>query len=362
MIYNDVDVKWMKRAIRLALLGKGSTSPNPLVGAVIINKFGNLIGEGFHQKSGMPHAEAMAFNNLREDPINGSLYVNLEPCCHTGKTPPCANRIIEAGIKKVYIAIKDPDKRVSGKGIELLKRAGIEVHLGLCAKESLRINKSFIYRCLTSKSYGVLKWAMSIDGRIGLANGKSKWISNDISRSNVHKLRADFDAIIIGGNTLRKDNPILTTRGIKEVEPLRVIFTKSLNLPKEANLWNCKIAKTLIVYDKSNVTKTNLENIPSSVEIVGVSSDNPRNLSELLAKKGYNKILWECGPKLATSAIKNSCIQETISYIAPKILGGFNSMNPIADLGFEDMQDVIKLEQFEINKFKDDLFLRNFLL
>ena len=178
--------KWMKRAIYLASLGKNSTSPNPKVGAVILDKNGNLISEGFHYKSGMLHAEAMAFNNLKKDARGGTMYVNLEPCCHHGKTPPCVEKVIYSGIKKVFISIEDPDKRVSGQGIKLLKEAGIQVHLGLCKKESLDLNKDFIHRNITKKAFGVLKWAMSIDGRIALKNGKSKWITNDESRSLVH--------------------------------------------------------------------------------------------------------------------------------------------------------------------------------
>ena len=165
---NVIHTRWMKRAIFLASLGKNNTSPNPMVGAVILDKKGNLISEGFHFKAGMPHAEAMAFNNLKKDAKGGSMYVNLEPCCHQGKTPPCVDKVISSGIRKIFISIQDPDKRVSGKGIKLLKEAGIQVHLGLCKKESLDLNKAFIHRNITEKSYGVLKWAMSIDGRIGL--------------------------------------------------------------------------------------------------------------------------------------------------------------------------------------------------
>ena len=147
----------MIRAIRLASLGRGLTSPNPMVGAVILDNKGKLISEGFHQKAGMPHAEAMAFNNLKREPIGGTMYVNLEPCCHKGKTPPCADRIISSGIKKVFVSIKDPDYRVAGRGIQLLKKAGIEVNLGLCEDQALELNKSFIHKNLNNYSYGVLK-------------------------------------------------------------------------------------------------------------------------------------------------------------------------------------------------------------
>ena len=176
---NVSHTKWMKRAIFLASLGKNTTSPNPRVGAVILDKNGKLISEGFHFKAGMPHAEAMAFNNLKKDAKGGSIYVNLEPCCHQGKTPPCVDKVISSGIKRAYISIEDPDKRVSGKVIKLLKESGIQVHLGLCKKESLDLNKAFIHRNITKKAFGVLKWAMSIDGRIALKNGKSKWITTE---------------------------------------------------------------------------------------------------------------------------------------------------------------------------------------
>ncbi len=351
--------KWMKRAIFLASLGKNTTSPNPRVGAVILDKNGNLISEGFHHKAGTHHAEAMAFNNLKKDARGGIIYVNLEPCCHQGKTPPCVDKIISSGISKVYISIKDPDKRVSGQGIKLLKEAGIQVHLGLCKKESLELNKAFIHRNITKKSFGVLKWAMSIDGRIGLKNGKSKWITNEESRSIVHSLRAEFDAIIIGGNTLRKDNPLLTTRGRRNPEPLRVVFTKSLDLPSKSNLWDCNKAKTIVIYDSSTANESFLTRIPKSVEVEKVSSDNPELISKILANRGCNKVLWECGPRLATAAIKSKCIQEIITFIAPKILGGENSMNPFGDFDFQEMHEIIKISKLDVSLIGDDICLKS---
>tara|TARA_Y100001978_G_scaffold189248_1_gene191362 strand:+ start:1089 stop:2195 length:1107 start_codon:yes stop_codon:yes gene_type:complete len=353
--------KWMKRAINLASLGKGFTSPNPLVGAVILDKTGKLISEGYHQKTGMPHAEAMAFDNLKADPFGGTIYINLEPCCHHGKTPPCVDKIISSGVSRAFISIKDPDKRVAGKGIQMLKNAGIEVNLGLCADESLQLNKSFIYKNLEGCSYGVLKWAMSLDGRLGLKNGKSKWITNEISRSMVHKLRSEFDAIVVGGNTLRIDNPLLTTRGIKKKEPLRVVFTRTLNVPIKSNLWDTKVSKTLVVYDSSSANEEYLKRIPKNVEIEKVSSDNPKLISKILAERGCNKILWECGPKLATAAVQANCIQEFITFLAPKILGGEYAMTPFSDFKFSSMEEIMKLDIQEINYYNDDIFLKSIL-
>jgi len=356
---NVIHEKWMKRAINLASLGKNTTSPNPRVGAVILDKNGSLISEGFHFMAGMPHAEAMAFNNLNKDAKGGTMYVNLEPCCHQGKTPPCVDKVISSGLKKVYISIEDPDKRVSGKGIKLLKEAGIQVHLGLCKKESLDLNKAFIHRNITKKAFGVLKWAMSIDGRIALKNGKSKWITSEESRSQVHSFRAEFDAIIIGGNTLRKDNPLLTTRGLKNPEPLRVVFTKSLDLPSKSNLWDCNKAKTLVIYDSSTANVNNLKRIPKYVEVEKVSSDNPELISKILARRGCNKVLWECGPKLATAAIQSNCIQEIITFIAPKILGGENSMNPFDDFEFRKMSEIIKLNYSQVSLIGNDICIKS---
>ncbi len=358
---NGSNTQWMKRAIFLASLGKNTTSPNPKVGAVILDKNGHLIAEGFHFKAGMPHAEAMAFNNLKKDAKGGTMYVNLEPCCHHGKTPPCVDKVISSGIKKVYISIEDPDERVAGQGIKILKEAGIEVHLGLCKKESLDLNKAFIYRNITRKSYGILKWAMSIDGRIALKNGKSKWISNEESRALVHSFRAEFDAIIIGGNTLRRDNPLLTTRGFKNPEPLRVVFTKSLDLPSKSNLWDCNKARTLVIYDSSTANESYLKRIPKCVEVEKVSSDNPVLISKILAKRGCNKVLWECGPRLATAAIRSNCIQEIITFIAPKILGGENSMNPFGDFEFEEMDEIIKLSDSQISFIGNDMCVKSLL-
>ena len=358
---NFIHKKWMIRAIRLASLGRGFTSPNPMVGAVILDKKGKLISEGFHQRSGMPHAEAMAFNNLKDDPTGGTLYVNLEPCCHRGKTPPCVDKIISSGIKRVFISIKDPDLRVSGKGIRLLKSAGIEVNLGLCENEALELNKAFIYRNLNGISYGVLKWAMSLDGRLGLKNGKSKWITTERSRSLVHKLRAEFDAIIIGGNTLRKDNPLLTTRGFRKIEPLRVVFTRTLDLPLEAKLWDTELSNTLVIYDSSKANERNLKRIPKNVEIEKVSSDDPKLILKILAEKGCNNVLWECGPELATAAVNSGCIQEFITFLAPKLIGGKNGMNPFSDFGFKSMNEVITLNLQEIKPLGRDIYLRSLM-
>ncbi len=355
----DINIKWMKRAINLASLAMGMTSPNPMVGAVILNKSGHIVSEGFHQKSGMIHAEVMALDNASSDFEGGSLYVSLEPCSHHGKTPPCTDRIISSGLKNIFIAMQDPDPRVSGKGIKILKNAGLNVHVGICEDESRSLNKAYIQRIVNGMSYGVLKWAMSIDGRLGLKNGKSKWVSNQYSRSEVHSIRSHFDAIIVGGNTLRKDNPLLTSRGKKKQEPLRVVFTRTLNLPERSNFWNPKLSKSLVIYDGTNANENYLERIPSWVEIEKVDSDDPINISFALARRGINNALWECGPNLATAALKNGCIQELMTFISPKILGGVNCMSPFSDFQFTEMNDAIALYFRNLSLFDGDLLIKS---
>jgi len=200
---------------------------------------------------------------------------------------------------------------------------------------------------------------MSIDGRIALKNGKSKWITNAESRSLVHSFRAEFDAIIIGGNTLRRDNPLLTTRGSRKPEPLRVVFTKSLDLPSKSNLWDCNKAKTLVIYDSSTANENYLKRIPKCVEVEKVSSDNPELISKILAKRGCNKVLWECGPRLATAAIQSNCIQEIITFIAPKNLGGENSMNPFGDFKFKEMNEIFKLNYPQFSLIGNDICVKS---
>jgi len=200
---------------------------------------------------------------------------------------------------------------------------------------------------------------MSIDGRVALKNGKSKWITSDESRSLVHSFRAEFDAIIIGGNTLRRDNPLLTTRGAKNPEPLRVVFTKSLDLPSKFNLWDCSKAKTLVIYDSSSANESYLSRIPKCVEGEKVPTDNPDLISKILAKKGCNKVLWECGPRLATAAIQSNCVQELITFIAPKILGGENSMNPFGDFEFKEMNEIIKLSDSQFSLIGNDICVKS---
>ncbi len=346
-------VPWMRRVIRLALLADGQTSPNPLVGAVILDSNNRIVGEGFHSFAGNPHAEIEALSQAGPLAKGGTLLVNLEPCCHDGRTPPCTEAILKSGVSRVVVAMNDPDPRVSGKGIDLLKKAGVEVITGVLEDEAAFLNRAFIFRNKTGRPWGILKWAMSFDGRIGLPNGASKWISQKSSRERVHALRAKCDAVIVGGETVRIDNPLLTSRGINKVEPLRVVLSSSLKLPINAQLWNTENAKTLICYGPESDVGL-LKKLPNGPEKVLLDQSSPSKLLELLAQKGCNKVLWECGSSLATSAIIENCVQEIVCFVAPKLLGGVSAMTPLGDFGFTSLEHVIPVKKVSTYKNGND--------
>ncbi len=348
------DRYWMLRALQLASLADGNTSPNPMVGAVVLDKQGSLVGEGFHSRAGEPHAEVLALRQAKEKSIGGTLIVTLEPCCHKGLTPPCTEAILAAEIIRVVIAINDPDPRVAGSGVAKLREAGIEVITGVLAAEAAHQNRSFLHRVRYGRPWGILKWAMSLDGRTALKNGESKWISSDQSRDWVHQLRGNCDAVVIGGGTLRTDNPLLTSRGNSECEPIRVVLTRSMDLPKEAKLWDLAAAQTLIAHGPE-FDKGRNSQIPKSVERLPLDACEPLDLMNALAKKGCNRILWECGPSLATAAIKQGCVQELAVVMAPKILGGISARTPLAEIGISSMDAALVLNDLSFKTIGMDL-------
>ena len=347
-------VPWMRRAIQLALLADGRTSPNPLVGAIVLDSSGNLVGEGFHSGAGSAHAEIEALAQAGEKSINGTIIVTLEPCCHHGLTPPCTDALIKSGLRKVVIGMVDPDPRVSGNGILLLKDSGLEVVDGVLKKECEWINREFSFRIRNGRPWGILKWAMSLDGRIGLPNGCSKWITSESARDSVHQIRSKSDAVIVGGGTVRADNPILTSRGKLNFEPLRVVFSRSLDLPKSANLWDTKSAKKIIAYGPEG-NEAFFSVLPKGPEKLPLKSNDPSELLAKLCEKGCNKILWECGPRLATSAIEANCVQELVVFIAPKLLGGKSAMSPLSSFGFESINSTYKLQHSLLERKGEDL-------
>jgi diaminohydroxyphosphoribosylaminopyrimidine deaminase/5-amino-6-(5-phosphoribosylamino)uracil reductase len=331
---------WMERALQLAALGAGRTSPNPMVGALVLDRSGQLVGEGFHAAAGEPHAEVGALVQAGERARGGTLIVTLEPCCHQGRTPPCSQAVIRAGLARVVVAMADPDPRVAGRGIAQLRSAGLEVIVGVAEAAALRLNRAFLHRVQTGRPLAILKWAMGVDGRTALPNGASQWISGSASRDWVHHLRASCDAVIVGGGTVRADDPLLTSRGRRSPEPLRVVLSRSLALPEQARLWDQADAATLVAHGYEAQPRRRFQLDRRGVERLVLSRCEPTELLEALARRGCNQVLWECGPALAAAALRVGAVQEIVAVIAPKPMGGLAAFTPLDDLGFTAMDQV----------------------
>jgi len=355
-------IRWMRRALQLAALAEGRTSPNPLVGAVVLDSTGRLVGEGFHARAGQPHAEPGALAQAGDAARGGTIVVTLEPCCHHGRTPPCTEAILSAGIQRVVVALTDPDPRVAGGGLQRLRDAGLEVISGVLAAEAADQNRAFVHRVRTGRPWGVLKWAMSLDGRTALPNGASQWISAPPARSWVHELRAQCDAVIVGGGTVRADDPLLTSRGRRSKEPLRVVLTRSLDLPAAAQLWHQDVAATLVAHEVGVNGDSELKLLADlqrqGVQLEALECCEPLALLNALAGRGCNQVLWECGPALASVALQQGCVQEIAAVIAPKLLGGQLARTPLGDLGFTAMEQVLNLNCEPGRSLGQDLLLQ----
>ena len=351
-------IPWMRRALELAALADGYTSPNPLVGAVVLDPSGTLVGEGFHARAGEPHAEVGALAQAGDAARGGTIIVTLEPCCHHGRTPPCTDALIKAGIARVVVALTDPDPRVAGGGLQRLRDAGVEVISGVLEAEAAHQNRAFLHRVRTGRPWGLLKWAMSLDGRTALPNGASQWISGSTARTWVHRLRAQCDAVIVGGGTVRADDPLLTSRGLRSPEPLRVVLSRRLDLPDQAQIWDQSVAPTLVVHgqDAPAEARDRLEALGLQREVLPACG--PESLMAVLAQRGCNRVLWECGPELAAAALQQACVQELAAVIAPKLLGGEPARTPLGHLGFQAMEEVVVLQGLRQQRLTDDLLLQ----
>jgi diaminohydroxyphosphoribosylaminopyrimidine deaminase / 5-amino-6-(5-phosphoribosylamino)uracil reductase len=352
------DRKMMQQCLQLAQRGLGKTSPNPLVGAVIV-KDGVVIGSGFHPGFGQPHAEVFALQEAG-DAKGATVYVNLEPCSHYGKTPPCAEALIKAQVAKVVIGMVDPNPLVAGNGIQKLRSAGIEVVVGVEEVPCRKLNEAFIHRMLYQQPFGILKYAMTLDGKIAATTGHSAWITSPASRHLVHQIRSTCDAIIIGGNTVRQDNPHLTTHGITKHNPLRVVMSRSLDLPTDCNLWRDNLAETLI-FTENNDPAQQQQLHSKQTNIITIAALTPKIVIEHLYQKGISKVLWECGGTLAAKAIADGTVQKVMAFVAPKIIGGTNTLTPVGDLGLTSMSNAIQLKDIEIKTINTDILIEGYL-
>ncbi len=359
-----MDEYYMSLALNLALKGKGKVNPNPLVGAVIV-KNGKVIGKGYHERYGKEHAEVNAFNNLSEGADNATIYVTLEPCAHYGKTPPCVNKIIENNIKRVVIGAVDDNPLVTGKGIKKLKSAGIEVKVGVLEEECKKLNEVFFKYISTKRPFVLLKSAMSLDGKISTYSGESKWITSKESREEVHKLRNDLMAILVGVNTIIKDNPRLTCRVEDGRNPIRIVVDSFLRIPMDSNVIKDKEAKTIIATTKFAKKDKILSLRNSGIEVLVINSKNNKvDLDELMVKLGelnIDSILLEGGSTLNFSALKQGIVDKIQIYIAPKIIGGEKSKTPVDGQGIDKLKNAFKVRNLSYSKVGSDILLEGYI-
>ncbi|WP_425445987.1 bifunctional diaminohydroxyphosphoribosylaminopyrimidine deaminase/5-amino-6-(5-phosphoribosylamino)uracil reductase RibD [Dethiothermospora halolimnae] len=362
-----IDKKYMKLAIELAKKGVGYVNPNPLVGAVIV-KDGKIVGQGYHRAFGEDHAEVDAIKNSNGDITNSTMYVTLEPCSHYGKTPPCVNTIIKNGISKVVLAMKDPNPMVSGRGINILRESGVEVIVGVLEEEARRLNEVFIKYITKNKPFVILKTAMTLDGKIATTIGDSKWISNEKSRYYVHKLRHKVSVIMVGINTIIKDNPKLTTR-LNEIEgkdPIRVIVDSKGRVPISSNILNIKSNSKTIIATTDKMDKNKVKEIEAKggEVIVTPATDNKVDIKYLIKKlgqQGIDSILLEGGGTLNYSCLNEGVVDKVISFISPKIIGGSEAKTPIEGEGKDYIRDSFKLRDISVSRFDEDIMIEGYI-
>lgn len=351
------DLDYMELAINLAKATTGQTSPNPHVGAVLV-KDNQIVGMGAHLKAGEPHAEVHAIRMAGDKALGATLYVTLEPCSHFGKTPPCSNLVIESGIKKVFVASMDPNPLVAGGGIKKMKAAGIEVEAGLLKDEAEALNKVFFHYINTGLPYVTLKTATSLDGKTATTIGESKWITSEESRKDVHQFRHTHDAILVGVNTVIKDNPSLTARiegGGKN--PIRVILDTNLRTPFGSRVVNDNEAKTIIVTgceaDSVQVKKFT----ENGVEIITLESPRIQifDMLKKLGERGISSVYVEGGAEVHGSFLKEKAFQQVVTYIAPKLIGGKTAPAAFGGDGIAHLEDTVSLDIKDVKKIGQDI-------
>ncbi len=349
----------MQRAISLAARGKGRVSPNPCVGCVIV-KNGKIVGEGFHPVFGGPHAEIVALKNAGARAHGADMYVTLEPCVHQGKTGPCALRVIEAGLKTVHVAMKDPFKLVAGRGIRQLQKAGIKVTVGLESEAAHLLNRGFITWATRHRPHVVLKMATSLDGKIATRTGHNRWISGPQSRQLVHRLRAECDAVLVGTSTAEADNPNLTSHGAGR-DPLRVVIDTKLRLSPKLNLFSDHKARTLVLTsDKAPAARQRaLEK--KGVQVLRVPSFKGaldiRKALTVLAQTGVSQLLLEGGGETAWHFLNADVVDEVVYFVAPVLVGGKSSPTSVGGEGFPTMDASRRVKILTTVRVGDDILV-----
>jgi len=351
----DAGERFMRRGLELARRGLGEVEPNPMVGAVVV-RGGRVVGEGWHRRFGGPHAEVDALDRAGARAKGATLFVNLEPCCHFGKTPPCTDRIVAAGVKEVVAAVKDPNPIVSGKGFSILRRKGVAVRTGTLEAESVRLNRGFFKSHTLGLPYVAAKWAMTLDGKIATRTGDSRWVSGDRARGWVRTLRDDYQAILVGANTAIRDDPGL--RGGKR-DPIRIVLDSNARIPMDSQLVKtAKERRTIVAVTDSAPAAKQRRLERAGVQVIRLETSDLRVVFEELARSGIHSILVEGGGEVHASLFEAGLADEVLVVVAPKIAGGRDAVTPVEGEGLSKMAEALKLEDVTVERLGGDVLIR----
>ena len=361
------NIHYMQMALELAGKALGRTSPNPMVGAVVVRD-GQVVGSGYHARAGTPHAEVHALGEAGEKARGATLYVTLEPCCHHGRTGPCTEAVIKAGIAKVIISMPDPNPKVAGNGIKILQKAGITVETGILEEQSRRLNEVFIKYISTGLPFVVMKTAMSLDGKIATSSGESQWITGPESRTMVHRLRDRYDAILVGVGTVLADNPSLTTR-LPEGEgkdPVRVVLDSRARTPVDAQIITQSSQSPTVIVTTSDAPRDKLQQLSDAgAQIIQLSADDHGIcLHELLHKLGEQEItglLIEGGARVNSTFINKSLVDKVFWFIAPIIIGGNSAPGPVGGTGITALAEATKLSDISMQRYGEDICIEGYV-
>jgi diaminohydroxyphosphoribosylaminopyrimidine deaminase/5-amino-6-(5-phosphoribosylamino)uracil reductase len=357
------DTYWMRRALRLAEKGRGKTSPNPMVGAILV-KEGQRVGEGFHAKAGEAHAEILALQKAGKDAREATLYLNLEPCSHYGRTPPCAPKVIEAGVKRVVVGMEDPNPLVQGKGIDMLRQAGLDVESRVLEKECRKLNEAFLKYVLKKEPFVILKIAASLDGKVADRKGESKWITGEASRRLVHRFRNQVDSVLVGIGTVLKDDPMLTARTKGGRNPYRIVLDSRLRIPEKAKVIDQNPEKTILAttelapkdrvewFEKRGIRVLILDSLDGRV--------NLRSLLSRLGEMEMVSLLVEGGSEVNGAFLTEGLFDKVFLFFALKFLGGNQAPGIFGGKGIEKLEEALSLNSLKMKRLGEDILLEGY--
>jgi diaminohydroxyphosphoribosylaminopyrimidine deaminase / 5-amino-6-(5-phosphoribosylamino)uracil reductase len=354
------DLRHMKRALELARRGTGRVSPNPLVGAVVVRD-GKIVGEGYHLYERRDHAETVAIREAGKRARGATLYINLEPCCHQGRTPPCAEMVVAAGVARAVVAMRDPNPLVSGRGLAALEAAGMVVEEGLCAKEARKLNEKFCHFIQTGRPFLLLKLALSLDGRIATGAGESKWITGPSARRLVHRLRYEYDAVLVGINTLLRDDPRLDIRGPRTKTLTRVVLDAKLRTPANARIFESP--DPVIIFHGPEAPAAKLEALAQRAHFGCIAEHGGQIdwdcLLAALASRSLTSVMVEGGGRVAASALQAGAVQKVNLFYAPKLIGA-EGVPGIGALGLRLLADAQPLDRLRIRRLPPDYLIEGY--